>query len=133
MGPRSISDIDRHIGARLRQLRESRGYSLDKVGGLIGVTQQQISRYEKGEHRIAAAHIYNLARGLNAPISWFFENFEPNEEELKHVELMVKEKRGTWQVSSDQDKTEILFSYWKKLNSEQQSALMRLLEEFVEL
>ena len=62
-----------HVGLRLREMRIARGLTQAQLGMAVGVTMQQIQKYEKGRNRVSATMIYGLARRLAVPISAFFE------------------------------------------------------------
>jgi transcriptional regulator with XRE-family HTH domain len=65
--------VDIHIGARLRRLRVSRHVSLEEVGRMIGVTYQQIQKYETGANRISAATLFRIAAAFSVAPAFFFE------------------------------------------------------------
>jgi transcriptional regulator with XRE-family HTH domain len=65
--------LDRHIGVRLRARRREHGLSQQYLGERVGVSFQQIQKYERGANRISAATLYTLASALGAPLSYFFE------------------------------------------------------------
>jgi transcriptional regulator with XRE-family HTH domain len=65
--------IDRHIGAKLRLRRVVLGLSQTKLGEAIGVTFQQVQKYEKGANRIGAGRLEQLARFLEVSPSYFYE------------------------------------------------------------
>ena len=65
--------IDIHVGARLRMRRLLVGLSQEKLGAALGITFQQIQKYEKGANRISASRLQELARILQAPPSFFFD------------------------------------------------------------
>ncbi|MGD1015822.1 MAG: helix-turn-helix transcriptional regulator [Roseiarcus sp.] len=65
--------IDKHVGARLRMRRMMVGMSQGKLGGALGVTFQQIQKYEKGTNRIGASRLQQLAQVLEVPPAFFFE------------------------------------------------------------
>ena len=69
--------IDKHIGRRLRALREEREISLDALGTIIGVSYQQIQKYERGDNRMAAATLFAVALACATPVAWFFEGLDP--------------------------------------------------------
>jgi transcriptional regulator with XRE-family HTH domain len=73
---RSPNPIDVHVGARVRLRRMLLGMSQDKLGDALGLTFQQVQKYEKGVNRIGASRIYDLARTLAVPIDYFFEGFD---------------------------------------------------------
>ena len=65
--------VDIHVGVAIRRLREARGLSQADIASQVGVTPQQIERYERGEERVSASMLYELARVLDVPVSAFFE------------------------------------------------------------
>lgn len=66
--------IDVHVGARIRLRRTLLGLSQEKLGELIGLTFQQVQKYERGSNRVGASRLYDLARVLDVPMSFFFED-----------------------------------------------------------
>lgn len=67
-------DIDAHVGARLRERRESLGLSQGKLGQHLGLTFSQIQKYEKGSNRIGAGRLFQIAEFLRVPVTYFFED-----------------------------------------------------------
>ncbi|WP_026479189.1 helix-turn-helix domain-containing protein [Ahrensia sp. 13_GOM-1096m] len=66
--------IDIHVGSRIRLRRTMIGMSQEKLGDSLGITFQQIQKYEKGSNRVGASRLQNLAGILNVPVSFFFED-----------------------------------------------------------
>ena len=66
-------DVDRYVGARIRERRIMLGLTQQQMAGLIGVTYQQGHKYEKGLNRVAAGRLYSLARALGVDVSYFYE------------------------------------------------------------
>ncbi|HEU0071715.1 MAG TPA: helix-turn-helix transcriptional regulator [Alphaproteobacteria bacterium] len=66
--------VDIHVGRRLRQRRALLGLSQEKLGRAIGLTFQQIQKYERGANRIGASRLLQLSRALAVPIAYFFED-----------------------------------------------------------
>ena len=73
------SPLETHIGKQLQIARSLAGLSQDHLGELIGVTFQQIQKYEKGLNRISASRLYELAQILEQPINSFFDDYVPDE------------------------------------------------------
>ena len=69
--------IDIHVGSRVRLRRMMLGMSQEKLGEQLGITFQQIQKYEKGTNRIGASRLQHIARVLSVPISFFFEDAPP--------------------------------------------------------
>ena len=66
--------IDIHVGSRVRLRRMMVGMSQEKLGEQLGITFQQIQKYEKGTNRIGASRLQHIARVLTVPVSFFFED-----------------------------------------------------------
>lgn len=65
--------IDRHVGSRVRMRRVLLSMSQEKLGEALGLTFQQVQKYEKGTNRIGASRLQQIAKILNVPVSFFFE------------------------------------------------------------
>ena len=65
--------VDRHVGSRMRMRRMLIGMSQEKLGEALGITFQQIQKYEKGTNRIGASRLHHIARVLGVPIEFFYE------------------------------------------------------------
>jgi transcriptional regulator with XRE-family HTH domain len=66
--------VDIHVGSRVRLRRTLLGLSQDKLARAIGVSFQQLQKYERGTNRISASRLYALSKVLGVGISWFFED-----------------------------------------------------------
>jgi transcriptional regulator with XRE-family HTH domain len=73
----SPNPIDVRIGARLRLRRNMLGLSQEKLGEAIGLTFQQVQKYERGANRIGASRLHELSRVLDVPVSFFFDDTDP--------------------------------------------------------
>ena len=65
--------VDVHVGARMRQRRTLLGMSQEKLGTAVGLTFQQIQKYESGSNRIGSSRLYEFAKVLDVPVSYFFD------------------------------------------------------------
>ena len=70
--------VDVHVGKRLRLRRTMLGFSQEKLGEAIGLTFQQVQKYERGANRIGCSRLFDLSRVLDVDIGYFFEDM-PNE------------------------------------------------------
>ncbi len=70
------SPINRHIGARLRLLREKHGLNQAQLGAVLGVTYQQAQKYESGAVRLSAEALFLIARHFDVAANYFFEGLE---------------------------------------------------------
>jgi len=71
--------VDVHVGRKLKQVRTSRRMSQTDVAKKLGLSFQQIQKYEIGSNRIAASRLYELSRILDVPTSYFFEGMTQDE------------------------------------------------------
>jgi len=66
-------DTDKHIGRRLREARLARGFSQGALGRKLGVTFQQVQKYESGANRIGGSRLWDISGILEVPVGYFFE------------------------------------------------------------
>ncbi|MDE2385689.1 MAG: helix-turn-helix transcriptional regulator [Alphaproteobacteria bacterium] len=80
MTRRDPNYIDVHVGARIRMRRQLINMSQERLGELLGITFQQVQKYEKGSNRISASRLFYSAKTLGVPINFFFEGLPGTEE-----------------------------------------------------
>ena len=68
------SPIDVHVGSRIRLRRTLLGMSQERLGDSLGLTFQQVQKYERGVNRVGASRLFDLSRVLDVPISFFFDD-----------------------------------------------------------
>jgi transcriptional regulator with XRE-family HTH domain len=68
------SPIDAHVGGRIRLRRTLMGLSQERLGEALGLTFQQVQKYERGVNRVGASRLFDLSRVLDVPISFFFDD-----------------------------------------------------------
>jgi len=73
MAKKAPNPIDKHVGARVRMRRMMLSMSQEKLGDALGLTFQQVQKYEKGTNRIGASRLQQIAHILQVPVSFFFE------------------------------------------------------------
>jgi transcriptional regulator with XRE-family HTH domain len=66
--------VDKHVGSRVRMRRVLIGMSQEKLGEALGITFQQIQKYEKGTNRIGASRMQQIATVMGVPVSYFFDD-----------------------------------------------------------
>ena len=77
MPKKAPNPIDKHVGSRVRMRRMMLGMSQEKLGDALGLTFQQVQKYEKGSNRIGASRLQQISLILQVPISFFFEGAPP--------------------------------------------------------
>ncbi len=73
MSTKSPNPVDRHVGSRVRMRRIMLGMSQEKLGEALGLTFQQVQKYEKGTNRVGASRIQQISEILQVPVSFLFE------------------------------------------------------------
>jgi len=73
-------DIDRHVGARIRERRIMLGLTQQQLADLIGVTYQQAHKYERAINRVSAGRLFEIAQVLSVPVGYFFDGLEHDED-----------------------------------------------------
>ncbi|MAN47360.1 MAG: helix-turn-helix domain-containing protein [Alphaproteobacteria bacterium] len=82
------SGIDRVVGQRIRWRRKELNLTQEKLGDLLGLTFQQVQKYEKGINRVSAGRLYEMSTAMGIPITYFFDGAEAY---LEHEALQVAE------------------------------------------
>ena len=77
MPKKQANPVDAHVGHRVRLRRMLVGMSQERLGELLGLTFQQVQKYEKGVNRIGAGRLFELAGILGVPVSYFYEDLAP--------------------------------------------------------
>ena len=73
MSAKTPSYVDHQVGRRIRQARRDAKLTQGQLGDLIGLTFQQVQKYEKGVNRVSAGTLYEISKVLGLHISWFFD------------------------------------------------------------
>src|ERR1700692_3098236 len=73
MAKKAPNPIDKHVGSRVRMRRMMLSMSQEKRGGPLGLTFQQVQKYEKGTNRIGASRLQQISHILQVPVAFFFE------------------------------------------------------------
>lgn len=71
---RRPNTVDAHVGFRMRERRTQLGYSQERLGEMLGVTFQQVQKYERGVNRMGASRLYHVSRVLGVPVQYFFQS-----------------------------------------------------------
>lgn len=78
-GTRRPNPVDSHVGSRVRMRRMLLGMSQEKLGEHLGLTFQQVQKYEKGVNRIGASRLYDMAIVLGVPVQFFYDDVPGND------------------------------------------------------
>lgn len=94
-GSRRPNPIDAHVGSRVRLRRMLLGISQEKLGERLGLTFQQVQKYEKGVNRIGASRLFDLSTVLAVPISFFYEDAPAAEARVQPIPGFAEAPGGT--------------------------------------
>lgn len=73
---RAPNPVDRHVGLRIRMRRKELGVSQERLAGAIGLTFQQIQKYERAANRVSASKLWEVAQALDAPVGYFYDGLD---------------------------------------------------------
>ncbi|MBC3227487.1 helix-turn-helix domain-containing protein [Serratia fonticola] len=122
MSKLTVTEADKLIGQRIQQRRKEQGLTAAKLSEEIDVSQQQLSRYERGTNKINVTHLIDIATRLDTPISWFFMDFSSD------VNLGISEHgHKSSEVKDDELKAQLDY-LWPRLSLEQRRAFVVLLD-----
>ncbi len=112
------SPIDTHVGSRIRLRRTLLGMSQERLGEALGLTFQQVQKYERGVNRVGASRLFDLSRVLDVPIAFFFDDMP---EQLAGMHGSAHVTRATGGFAERQDQ----FGVDEALNRRETLELMR--------
>lgn len=130
---RQAHPVDVHVGGRVRLRRVFLGYSQEKLANALGLTFQQIQKYERGANRISASKLYELSRILSVPVTYFFEGVESEGDEAGSGSEVGANGSGVIH-SSDPDFTnqretlQLISSYYRIPDSKVRAEVLSLLK-----
>ncbi|TRO96335.1 helix-turn-helix transcriptional regulator [Glycocaulis profundi] len=73
---RQPSDVDRHVGVRIRLARQLKQMSQEKLANELGITFQQVQKYERGRNRVSAGRLFQLCQALDVDLNFFFDGLD---------------------------------------------------------
>ncbi len=99
----NIINIDMHIGSKIRSRRHILGMSQTDLVDKIGVTFQQVQKYEKGHNKIVASRLLEVSNIMDVSIAYFFENFNNDQNDKPSEQLRVCEEALEFQYDQPDD------------------------------
>lgn len=84
--PRSPNPVDIHVGTRVRLRRQLLKMSQEKLGDQLGVTFQQVQKYERGTNRVGASRLWRMSQVMDVPVSFFYEGLETEDTKYEFAE-----------------------------------------------
>jgi transcriptional regulator with XRE-family HTH domain len=102
MRGRSTAGIDDHVGGRIRERRIMLGLTQQQFAKMIGLSSQQAHKYEHGINSVSAGRLFEIARALSAPISYFYEGIgeEGGRQIMPHQRMLLEVARNVAEIRS---------------------------------
>ena len=109
----TASDIDSLVGDRIRRRRILLGFTQDQLGEALGISYQQIQKYETGANRISAGRLYQITETLETPVGWFFDGAgthqdRSEEDSLSSTRPVIELVRGFSRIGEDRLRMAVL-------------------------
>ena len=105
-----IVEVDKYIGGRIYSLRLAQGFSRQQLSQIIGVTHQQLQKYEKGTNRISVGRLVLIAKALSKDISYFYEGLESANSEpvvTQHQRMCIEVSRNFMKIENSEHQTAV--------------------------
>lgn len=124
--------IDVHVGSQVRMRRKLVGMSQEKLGKALGLTFQQIQKYEKGANRIGSSRLYKLSNIFNVPVAYFFDNM-PEQTVKQSRDLKNLGPQVFDQAKLTKNETlELVRAYYKITNPKVRKRIFELIKAFAQ-
>ena len=118
----TANPVDLHVGSKLREIRLKRGLSQERLAEEMGITFQQVQKYEKGLNRIGASRLWDLSQVLGEPISYFYEGMNEDEKNKSPRKInLLRDGKNQFKLE-DMDLTQddiALLAYFKQIKDPQ--------------
>lgn len=93
-GDATPDPVDIHVGARLRMRRAMVGFSQERLAEAVGLTFQQVQKYERGTNRVSASRLYQFGKVLDVPVGYFFEQYSPTRKSAAYQGMADNEQES---------------------------------------
>lgn len=131
--------IDIHVGKRIKLRRTLLHISQEQLAGDIGVTFQQVQKYESGHNRVSASRLFDIARVLNGPIEYFFEDIGPETTGARTTPAARSPDDLADEATADIDvdpmqrteTLELVRAYWRLHNADLRKNVLELLSNIL--
>lgn len=123
---KSPNPVDVHVGSRVRLRRMLIGLSQEKLGLSMGLTFQQIQKYEKGVNRIGASRLYKLSQVLDVPVQFFFEGMPSGNDQASPGLAEPDTESFLYEFLNTRDGLELNRAFIKVTDPEQRRSIVEL-------
>lgn len=129
------SGIDVHVGKRLRQRRTLLGMTQEKLAEALGVTFQQVQKYERGANRVSAGKLYEVSKVLQTNIAYFFEGMSENDDAKKIIAgLSDNDQEGYTpdNIMQRKETLDLLRIYYSVQDEQKRKELFKIIKSMAE-
>lgn len=129
------NSIDEHVGVQLRQRRALLGLSQERLAEQVGITFQQIQKYENGANRVSASRLYEFSKVLEIPVNFFFEDYGSNENALGLAGFADNEQMpfgGAEDIMKRKETIELIRTYYSIENPKLRKDLFKLVKSMAD-
>ena len=122
--------IDKFVGSRVRARRVGLRISQTKLGDAIGVTFQQVQKYENGTNRIGASNLFKISKTLSVEVAFFFEGLDADEEAAKELAGLSEGSQTKFDVDpmSSREAIELMHNYFRVKDEKVRKKLSQLVK-----
>lgn len=126
--------VDVHVGRRLRLKRTILGLSQEAVGKEIGVTFQQIQKYERGINRMGASRLFDFAKALGVPVSYFFDGYGDYAMDEVSAYALGEPTQGGYEheKTNNRETLEVMRAYYRIKNPAVRKRIIDLIKAMAE-
>jgi transcriptional regulator with XRE-family HTH domain len=126
--------IDEHVGRRLRLRRNVLGLSQGELARSIGLTFQQVQKYERGINRISASKLFYASKALKVPVSFFFEDIHADEYTVPDADIQALEDTSQSQYEDDpmqrEETLKLVCAYYRVQDGNMRQKFLQLIEGY---
>lgn len=122
------NEVDAYVGGRVRLRRGLLGVSQEKLGKALGITFQQVQKYERGTNRIGASRLYALSKILEVPIEFFFEGMPSSIAGAKKLAGLAEGPAASYEADplASRETASLLRAYYKITDQKQRRKVLAL-------
>lgn len=120
--------LDAHVGNRLRVRRMLAGLTQEELAAAVGITFQQVQKYEKGANRISASRLHAFAKALRVRVGWFFDDADSATGRVDSASDATEELSDT-ELLGGKEALELVGAYWRIRSPEKREALLMLIRK----
>ena len=126
------NEVDKAIGQRIKARRQYLGYNQQTLAEQIGVSYQQVQKYENGSDRVGASRLFAIAKALEVDISYFFEQFTDDAPDVDTMERFGREHVAVERAAKDPEARRLLKIFMMIENAELRAKLIDMAELFAQ-